>query len=479
MPKQRSNLSKDEKIYMALIRTAELMKKNTSAVFRTYGITFAQYNVLRYLGEIKGGQRTMTNTSKIMLASGPNMTGIAKRLEKKGLIIRKGDPRDERVTILEITPKGRKTLSNMIHVKDEILERLFFDYSDDEKSILHEGLTKIIKRVNQLNKPHKERPKYNNMNLFMFKEKFSTSDDCRLWLFHTRWPNGFKCPTCGHDKHTQISTRNLYKCQKCKHQTSITSGTIFHKTKTPLLKWFWLIFRMATSKNGVSIAEMQREIGINDYKTIWVMAHKIRKAMAERNAMDKVAALVEIDESFYGPSTSNKYGLGAEKKAKLIIAVSVWKDKDGKEKPGFAHAFVADDASAETIGSILKRIRIPDDEIAPLINAIRTDGWRSYKAVAKDFGLVHHRVILSDPKDTMKLLPWTHKLIANARAVFQGSHKGISTKHLQRYLSEVCYRFNRRFWNRQAFQRLLMACVSTSTITRDELMAPIMGEQSL
>ena len=93
-------------------------------------------------------------------------------------------------------------------------------------------------------------------------------------------------------------------------------------------------------------------------------------------------------------------------------------------------------------------------------------------------GFVHHRVILSDPKDSMKLLPWTHQLIANAKSVFGGPHRGVSTKHLQSYLSEVCYRFNRRFWYRQAFHRLLMACVSTTTVTRNELMAPKLGEQS-
>jgi len=325
---------------------------------------------------------------------------------------------------------------------------------------------------------HQVRPKYRDMNLLMFQEEFRTEDDCRQWLFHTRWPHGFKCPKCGHDKYAQICTRNLYKCLQCKYQASSTSGTIFHKTKTPLLKWFWLIFRMATSKTGVSIAEMQRELDINDYKTIWVMAHKVRKAMADRDAIYKLAGLVEIDESFYGPSTSSKRGRGAENKGKLIIAVSVWQDIDGKERPGFAHAFVANDASAETIGAILKRLGVPDDEITPLINAIRTDGWQSYKAVAKEFGFVHHRVILSDPKDSMKLLPWTHQLIANAKSVFGGPHRGVSTKHLQSYLSEVCYRFNRRFWYRQAFHRLLMACVSTTTVTRNELMAPKLGEQS-
>jgi transposase-like protein len=315
------------------------------------------------------------------------------------------------------------------------------------------------------------RPEYKDMNLLLFQEEFRTEDDCRQWLFHTRWPKGFQCARCGHDNYTQISTRNLYKCSNCTYQASSTSGTIFHKTKTPLLKWFWLIFRMATSKTGVSIAEMQRELEIRDYKTIWVMAHKIRKAMADRDAQYKLAGLVEIDESFYGPSTSHTRGRGAENKAKLIIAVSVWTDEDGEEKPGFAHAFVANDASAETIGSILQRLGVPDDEITPLIDAIRTDGWQSYKAVAKGFGLVHHRVILTDPKDAMKLLPWTHQLIANAKSVFSGPHRGVSAKHLQSYLSEVCYRFNRRFWHRQAFHRLLTACVSTTTVTRNELLA--------
>jgi hypothetical protein len=126
---------------------------------------------------------------------------------------------------------------------------------------------------------------------------------------------------------------------------------------------------------------MQRELEIKDYTTIWVMAHKIRKAMA--------------------------------------------------------------------------------------------NGWQGYKAVAKGFDLIHHRVILSDPKDSMKLFPWTHQLITNAKSIFQGACRGLSTKHLQSYLSGVCYHFNRRFWDRQAFHRLLTAYVSTITVTRNEPLAPI------
>ena len=200
--------------------------------------------------------------------------------------------------------------------------------------------------------------------------------------------------------------------------------------------------------------------------------------MADRDAQYTLAGLVEIDESFFGPSFSGKRGRGTEKKELVIVAVSIWKDKNGKERPGFAHAFIAKNADAETIENVLKRLDVSSVETEPLITAIRSDGWRSYQTVTNKLGIVHNRAVLRDPKDSMKLLPWTHKIIANAKAVFAGPHRGVSKKHLQGYLSEVCYRFNRRFWERQAFHRLLFACTSTTALTRDQLMADNMGELS-
>lgn len=259
--------------------------------------------------------------------------------------------------------------------------------------------------------------------------------------------------------------------RSCQYQSSVTSGTIFHKSRTPLIKWFWLIFRMATSRTGVSIWEMKRELDIKDYKTIWVMAHKVRKAMLDRDSNYKLAGLVEIDEAYFGPSSSGKRGRGSERKTSVIVAVSTRVNQKGEERAGFGHAFVVDNNSAETIEKVLKQIGTLDAEVKSLIDKIRTDGWRSYQTVSKRMGIIHHRIILSGSQDTMKVLPWTHRLIANAKAVLDGTHrKSIEVKHLQRYLSEVCYRFNRRFWHEQAFHRLLRACTTTQTITRDELM---------
>jgi hypothetical protein len=150
---------------------------------------------------------------------------------------------------------------------------------------------------------------------------------------------------------------------KCGKRISVTAGTIFHKTKTPLLKWFWLIFRMATSKTGGSIAEMQTELGITNYKTIWMMAHKIRKAMADRDAQYKLAGLVELGESFFGPASGGKRGREQRIRDWSSLQFLFWTDEEGMKHPGVAHVLVVEDASAEAIESVLKRLSLPGEEI--------------------------------------------------------------------------------------------------------------------
>ena len=132
---------------------------------------------------------------------------------------------------------------------------------------------------------------------------------------------------------------------------------------------------------------------------------------------------------------------------------------------------VVDDASASTIEGFLERLAYAPttEETKGLLGAIRTDGGRSHGRATKDRNVSHHKVVLKDPKAAGKLLPWVHRVISNAKAVIRGSHRGISEKHLQSYLSEICYRFNRRFWERELFDRLIKACVSTETITYSDL----------
>lgn len=308
--------------------------------------------------------------------------------------------------------------------------------------------------------------RYRERSLLEFQKEFSTEEACAQHLREMRWADSFKCPRCGHGEAWFIRTRNILDCKSCRAKISLTAGTIFHKTRTPLVKWYWLIYHMAMDKVGVSISEMQRVLEIRDYKTAWLMSHKVRKAMADRDAGYSLAGLVEMDDSFFGPKGHRK-GRGSERKSTVLCAVSLYRDRRGEEKPGFAHMQVVDNASATTIESFLERLGYgpATEETQNLLEAIRTDGWRSYGKAIKGTDLSHYKVVLRDPKSAGKLLPWVHRVISNAKAVIRGAHRGVSEKHLQSYLSEICYRFNRRFWERELFDRLIKACVSAETIT--------------
>lgn len=312
--------------------------------------------------------------------------------------------------------------------------------------------------------------KYQQYSLIEFQKAFPDDEACKKHLTQQRWPEGFVCPKCGHDDAWYLTIRKLFDCKSCRFQTSLIAGTIFEGTRTPLIKWYWLLYHMAMDKVGVSISEMQRILEISQYRTAWLMAHKVRKAMADRDARYGLAGLIEMDESFFGPKGSTR-GRGSERKSTVLCAVSLYQDRKGEEKPGFAHMQVVDDASADTVEDFLDRLGcgVMTKEGQQLLEAIRSDGWKSYGKAAKDKELQHIKVVLRDPKAAGRLLPWVHRVISNVKSVIRGTHRGVSEKHLQSYLSEICYRFNRRFWEKELFDRLIQACLSTDTITYKEL----------
>jgi len=142
----KSDMSIDERVMMAMVRIAERFKKNSSALVKTWGLTFSQYNVLRVLDASENGQNTMRNVNRIMLVSSANMTGIAKRLEKKGFIIRTSDPNDDRIKRLQITPGGTRVVKDISDHKEQSLKRYLTRYSDEEKSALLETLRAILRQ---------------------------------------------------------------------------------------------------------------------------------------------------------------------------------------------------------------------------------------------------------------------------------------------------------------------------------------------
>ena len=255
------------------------------------------------------------------------------------------------------------------------------------------------------------------------------------------------------------STKQLYQCSNCRYQVSITANTIFHKTRTPLRKWFWMIYLISQSKTGISILMLQRLLDIRTYRTVWMMSHKIHKAMADRDSQYTLSGLVEMDDSFYGTKNAKgKRGRGADKKSKVVVSVQVENDH-----PEFASLKVVDTVSKEHV------LETAEENIKQE-STIKTDGYPSYRSLGEN-GYRHIRKILYAPDDASKYLPWVHIMIANSKAVIRGTHHGVSKKHIQRYLDSFTYIFNRRYWINQIFDRLLTACFSTSTITLAELRA--------
>lgn len=300
--------------------------------------------------------------------------------------------------------------------------------------------------------------KYESMDFFQFQKKFRTEKACWKYLVKMRWPNGFVCPRCGHDKAGFHIRRKLLQCKRCRYQASATAGTVFHKTRTPLRKWFWFIFLMSSQKTGVSIQGLQRLLGIKSYKTAWTMAHKVRKAMADRDSSYQLANLIEMDDSYFGGSGRGLRGRGTEGKVPVLVAV----ENRGK-KPGYVAMKVVDNLRKDRI-THFAQTKIKKEQ------QLITDGFASYLALG-DCGYDLEMRIVGDGKNPSKGLPWLHTLIANVKSMLRGAHHGVSRKYLQRYLDEFSYRFNRRYWPSQLFNRLLKAALVGPAISYAELRA--------
>ena len=302
---------------------------------------------------------------------------------------------------------------------------------------------------------------YQSIDFFQFQKRFATEQRCYNYLINQRWPNGFICPRCEHNQGSFIRTRKLYQCKKCRYQVSVTAGTIFHKTRTPLRKWFWMIYLISQNKSGHSVNGLQKFLNIKQYRTAYLMAQKIRKALQDRDAHYKLAGVVEMDDSYFGErKTSGKRGRGAEKKAKVILSVKL---DDNEKKPIFAAMNVVPRLDKRNIAETA-------ENNIHTGSTVKTDGYPAYHVI-KEQGFEHIRIVLGNPANASKLLPWVHILISNCKAFLRGTFHGVSTKHLHRYLAEFTYRFNRRFWQDQLFERMINACLQTNTITLAELNA--------
>ena len=293
-----------------------------------------------------------------------------------------------------------------------------------------------------------------------FLKRFGTDAKCRAYLVQALWPEGFRCGGCGRPEAYSHKKRLIEECRSCGRQHSILAGTMFEQTKTGLLKWFLAIYLVTTSKGGISAMELQRQVGFGSYGTAWTWLHKIRRAMI-RPGREPLQQRVEVDETLVGGARSGKSGRGADGKTVVAGAVETKPGKGRKRPLGRLRLAALPDASAKSLEGF-----IAADTAKPL--TVTTDGWAGYRGLEAK-GYAHEPINLSASwGDASLRLPAIHLVFSLAKRWLLGTHHGaVQPKHLQRYLDEFVFRFNRRKAKAisHGFARLVQHAVKTPPTT--------------
>jgi len=298
-------------------------------------------------------------------------------------------------------------------------------------------------------------------NLTELEADFGTEEACRAYLARLRWPDGFLCPRCGGGRSWPVRGV-LLECAACGCQTSVTAGTIFQDTRTPLRVWFRAMWWVTTQKNGASALGLQRVLGLKKYETAWTMLHKLRHAMV-RPGRDLLTGRIEVDESYVGGEEEGLPGRLNLKKALVVVAAQ----EDG---PGIGRIRMRQiiDASAESLVPFVRASVEPG-------SVVHTDGWAGYFPLERN-GYPHEVTILKRKKKTpSELLPRVHRVVSLLKRWLLGTHQGaVSQKHLDYYLDEFTFRFNRRRSKSRGklFFRLAQQAVAVDPVPYDQIVHP-------
>lgn len=301
-----------------------------------------------------------------------------------------------------------------------------------------------------------EQPMARARSLTQFQAAFPDEASCAAFLFERRWPDGFVCPVCGNGRAAALKSRAYtYECLDCGRQTSITAGTALHRTKLPLTVWFWAAHLMSTHSNGMSARQLEDQLGLT-YRTTWLLTQKLRRSMVDPDR-EPLEGVVEVDQAeipfragdtFFDPGNSGKI---------LIVGAVEVIDRDtNAAKPRRKGAKYLDTRSGR-----IRLAMIADNSAASIEAFVRasvkpgttllTDGHRSYP------GLTDYR---HDPRVVGKMaghvvLPWIHRVFSLVKRWGLGTYHGLRRKHIDTYLNEFVFRYNRRFYRHASFDAML------------------------
>jgi len=286
-----------------------------------------------------------------------------------------------------------------------------------------------------------------------FVGRFSSEAACAATLRRWRWPEGFRCPACGHDRSWYVETRHLDECRACGHQTSLTAGTVMHKSTKPLTMWFLAIYLFTSSKQGISASALSRQVGVT-YQTGWLWLQKLRSALGARTS-ELLQGVVEVDETYeVGRRVGTRGRPPVSDRAALIAgAIEVPADRSGFGRLRLASL---EAATGQALGDFV------EEHVRPG-SVLLTDGMPSYRS--QRIGAAYDHVPVSvrgSGRRAHEVLPGIHRVFALLDRVLKGTYQGaVRRKHLGGYLDEFEFRFNRRNSKSRAllFQRALSAGV--------------------
>lgn len=263
-----------------------------------------------------------------------------------------------------------------------------------------------------------------------FIDQFTSEEACARYLAHVRWSVGFKCPCGGRD--AWYHTKGTFRCRKCRRDVSVAAGTILQDSRVPLRTWLMAAWSVVSQKNGISALGLARVLGIKRYETAWDLLRKMRSAMV-RPGRERLSGLVEVDEVFIGGVKPGKRGRGALGKVLVLVAVE---DK-GKKGIGRIRITIIPDATAASLRKAIGTMVEPG-------STIRTDELSSYPSITK-YGYKHIAVKGNASVPGEDPTPLVHRVASLLKRWLLGTHHGrVEEMHLQEYLNEFVFRFNRR-----------------------------------
>jgi transposase-like protein len=298
-----------------------------------------------------------------------------------------------------------------------------------------------------------------------FLDWFATEEACLAYLERLRWVAGFVCPRCGTAAEAYRASRTRLMCRACQHQSTVTAGTIFEKTRTPLRVWLAAAWYLTNQKQGVSALGLQRVLGLGSYETAWTMLHRFRHAMV-RPGRERLQGLVEVDETYLALTDRQEPLTAVGRKsstAKVLVVIAV----ETLQPKGFGRIRlrrIANDSASCVIPFVQEAIE-PGAQV-------RTDGSAAYRSL-KELGYDHQRtVMLGSDAPAHVSMAGVHRVAALVKRWILGTHHGsVQPEHLDAYLDEFVFRFNRRSSGSRGllFYRLLQQAVMTAPVTYSDV----------